>query len=230
MRTIRVPLLLLGIIGCCFAATLPSDVENTLDKLLTDLTSYDTFKMEFQISAQFAGVNANADGTVLYTKAGKFRIEFAKLLYIIGDGQNLWVYTPLSKTFSKGEFSLPAIAQLLSPSTPSPSLGSALSFLLKQILQSQDFALKTAFLYEETLDNKKAVTLTFVSEKGLQIKIWADAKKQELLQIGAMLRSGEMPKLMVFFKVKKFIPNIVPPANAFYFTPPPGVVEGKTNH
>lgn len=232
MRMLMVCLLVLGAIGLLFSATLPSDVETTLDKIMTTLASYQTFRMDFQINAQLAGVRATADGFVLYDDMGKFRIEIGQLIYLICDGKNLWFYSPLSKEYSRGDLALQdllkTLAPMLSPGEETtPSLGLALSFFLKQIFKSEDFALESAFLKEETLDDKKAIALTFVSKKGFQVKIWADANDYALLQLGVMAKITEGANLTANLKVIRIslMPTI--PLNAFTFVPPPGAKEKK---
>jgi len=221
-RTIRVCVIVLGLIGASFSAVLPSDVEATLDKFLNTITSYDNFKMEFQITAQLAGINANAGGVLLYDKSGKFRLELGQLFYLINDGNNIWFYTPLSKEYSRSDSNIQQIAQMFSPSATSPTLGPALSFLLKQIFQSDDFALQSAFMQEETLANKKSLALTFTSAKGLVVKIWLEPKSYDLQQIGILAKIGEGQKIVIYLKVSKFSTNISLPSNAFIFVPPAG--------
>jgi outer membrane lipoprotein-sorting protein len=222
LRTIRVCFIVLGLIGASFSAGLPSDVEATLDKFLNTITSYDNFKMEFQITAQLAGINANAGGVLLYDKSGKFKLELGQLFYLINDGNNIWFYTPLSKEYSRSDSNIQQIAQMFSPSATSPTLGPALSFLLKQIFQSEDFALQSAFLQEETLENKNSLALTFTSAKGFEVKIWLEPKSYDLQQIGVMAKIGEGQKIVVYLKVSKFSTNISLPSDAFLFVPPPG--------
>ncbi|MBC7328966.1 DUF2092 domain-containing protein [bacterium] len=222
LRTIKVCVIILGLIGGSLSAVVPSDVEATLDKFLNIITSYDNFKMEFQITAQLAGINANADGVLLYDKSGKFRLELGQLLYLINDGNNIWFYTPLFKEYSRSDSNIQQIAQLFSPSATSPTLGPALSFFLKQIFQSQDFALQSAFMREENLENKKSLVLTFTSAKGFEVKIWLEPKNYDLQQIGVMAKIGEGQKIIIYLKVLKFSTNISLPSNAFLFVPPPG--------
>lgn len=227
MKTLKFWLLVLGAVGLLFSANLPSDVENALDKIMTTFSSYQTFRMDFQINAQLAGVRATADGFLLYDDMGKFRIELAQLVYLISDGKNIWFYTPLSKEYSRADFALQDLLKMLSPGEPNPSMGVALSFLLKQIFTSDDFALQSAFVQEETLDDKKAIALTFVSQKGFQVKIWADGNNYSLLQVGVSARIGEGQMLKVYLKVLKLSLMPTLPPNAFNFIPPPGAKEKK---
>ncbi len=232
MKILKVCLLVLGTVGLLFSATLPPDVESTLDKIMTTIASYQTFRMDFQISAQLAGLKATADGFLLYDDMGKFRIEIAQLVYLISDGKNLWIYSPLSKEFSKEDFALQDLLKMLAPILSSqestPSLGRAISFFLKQVLTSDDFALQSASLQEETLDGKKAIALTFISKKGFEAKIWADGNNHDLLQLGVMAKIAEGYRLIAYLKVLNIslMPSI--PLNAFTFVPPPDAKEKTT--
>lgn len=231
MKKLLICLLLVGVAGLLSAAPLPSDVETTLDKIMTTLASYKTFRMDFQIGAQLAGIKASADGFVLYDDSGKFKIELAQLVYLVCDGKNIWFYSPLSKEYSRGEFAiedmLKMLAPILSREESPPSFGLALSFFLKQIFMSDDFALQNAFIQEETIDDKKAITLTFVSKKGFQIKIWADDKDYALLGLGLIAKVAEEVNLTASLRVLKvsLMPTI--PPNAFTFVAPPGAKEKK---
>ncbi|MGC8843988.1 MAG: LolA family protein [bacterium] len=209
-------------LGVSLPATLPPDVEATLDRFLNTITAYDNFKMEFQLSAQLAGVRASAEGILLYDKSGKFKIEIGQLFYLLNDGQNLWFYTPLTKEYSRSDLPLQQVAKLFAPTMPSPTLGPALSYLLKQILLSENFALESASLREESLEGKKSLTLIFTSSKGFEVKIWLEPKSYELQQIGVMTGISDGQKLLVYLKVQKFTTNISLPPKAFVFTPPPG--------
>jgi len=222
LRTIRICLIVLGLIGVSFSAVLPSDVETALDKFLNTITSYDNFKMEFQITAQLAGINATAGGVLVYDKSGKFKLELGQLFYLINDGKNLWFYTPLTREYSRGDLPLRELMQFFAPSATTPTLGPALSFLLKQILQSEDFALQSAFIREEALESKKSLALTFTSGKGFEVKIWLEPKSYDLQQIGVLAKIGEGQKIVVYLKVIKLSTNISLPSNAFVFVPPPG--------
>lgn len=231
MKILKICTILLVGVGLLFPATLPQDVENALDKIMSTLASYQTFRMDFQINAQLAGIKATADGFVLYDDSGKFRIELAQIVYLVCDGKNIWFYSPLSKEYSRGEFAiedmLKMLAPILSREESAPSFGLALSFFLKQIFTSDDFALQNAFIQEETLDDKKAITLTFVSKKGFQIKIWADDKDYALLGLELLAKVAEEVNLTASIKVLKvsLMPTIAP--GAFTFVPPPGAKEKK---
>lgn len=231
MKILKICTIVLVGVGLLFPATLPQDVENALDKIMSTLASYQTFRMDFQINAQLAGIKATADGFVLYDDSGKFRIELAQIVYLVCDGKNIWFYSPLSKEYSRGEFAiedmLKMLAPILSREESAPSFGLALSFFLKQIFTSDDFALQNAFIQEETLDDKKAITLTFVSKKGFQIKIWADDKDYALLGLELLAKVAEEVNLTASIKVLKvsLMPTIAP--GAFTFVPPPGAKEKK---
>ncbi|MBC7328105.1 DUF2092 domain-containing protein [bacterium] len=226
MKMLKIFASLFGAIGVLLSATLPSDVEANLDRIMNTLAAYDTTKLEFQLNAQLAGLKATADGVAYYDNSGKFRIEIAKLVYLVNDGKNFWFYTPLTNEYSHGEMPLQDIIRFTSPGQTNPTLGPFLSFILKQIFTSEDFALQSATVQEETIEDKKAIALTFVSKKGFQVKIWADGNSYNLLQIGLMAKIGE-EILTVYLKVIRIslMPSL--PPNLFVFTPPPGAKEAK---
>ncbi len=214
MKSVTRLLVSLVVVLPLFAATLPKDIENTLNKVEKALAG-----KSIMASIKFTMIE-NKETTedkgkiIVDAKRTKMRSEFLPQVITVFDGETLWMYSAQDKIYRK-------------EAIPEEEKQEVINQALYLICPSKGFIMEKlkpikATQKQTTLDGKKAVLLQFSNKEGETLSLWVDAKTYLPLQQKIEVKEANRS---ITSKILQLTLNPSLPQDTFVFKPPEGAKE-----